>query len=92
MRPGYYRIGSEAVAFWPSASDDPRIDINPATRRPYALAWRSDYATRPGKPVVMVDADDGAEMAALAADPALRAVTLAEWVAFQRTGTFEDAA
>ena len=35
-----------------------------------------------------VDDRDASEMAALASDPALKPVTLAEWICFQREGGF----
>ncbi len=88
MKLGYFRIGPEAVAFYRSETGDRNIDTNPRTGKPYILAWRSDYARRKGRPVVMAEGSDYADMAALASDPALRPVTTAEWVAFQREGRF----
>ena len=85
-RLGYFRLGAEAVAFWQSDSGERKIDVNPKTGRRYVLGWRSDYGARRGKPVVMVDSDDGEDMARLSADPGLTPVTAASWAEFQQKG------
>ena len=83
---GYYRLGDEAVCFWESEHGDPKIDINWRTGKRYVLGWRSDYAKRAGRPVVMVDADDAEEMEDLADEIDLRPVTQEAWISFQRDG------
>lgn len=83
---GHFRLGDEAIAFYESETGDPKIDVNPRTGRVYVLGWRSDYSKRTGRPVVLVDADDGPEMEDLAGEFGLKPVTIEAWTAFQRTG------
>ncbi len=83
---GYFRLGEEGVCFWESDHGDDRIDLNWRTGRRYILGWRSDYSQRAGRPVVMVDVDDGGEMEDLADEFGLKPVTKEDWIAFQRSG------